>query len=1010
MWFWFFLAIIAAPFAHAHALTELVEDTRVAPKEQTVVEARYLGNTLLLALTSFSYGKELYRLEGPTQVPSLVEDLSPGSSSSNPKLNDAVEMNSAIYFQAGGLAPGIYKSDGTSSGTVLLPGPSVGILATLNNFIYLGTSSGLYRSNGFDAFEQINSQAISALAVMGGELYARFNGAAGAELGKLSGNLFSLVFDLSPGSSSGVFSSLRVIGSNLYFQGNDGVHGSELWSSDGTASGTLMLRDIKPGSGSGFSGLNLIELGSQVLFAANDGVHGQELWVTDGTVVGTVMTSDLNPTSSGVTTLLTKRAVAGKVLFICNLPGSGSELCESDGTASGTGIVAQITNTSSSSVSILGDSNSLLYFMVATNGASPVIWRSDGTASGTFQLSQVVSPSTITPSFVADAPNGAAYFLYGDLQHGKELFYSDGIGLSLVADVNEGTDNGNPTDFFEFDGRLFFLGRDISSPSLASVLEGQSEGVLWSSDGMADTRPHLTTMAGQSLRVRNPVVFNSDLYCISDSSSSGNASLLKIAHSNAAPENVLDINALSPLNVTLDGLFPVAGKLFIVTSGVGGPGAQRLLSSFDGSTIVPLHTFTNGSSIALTDFASVSNATVFAASDGNLGTELWVTDGSAAGTHLVADIDAGGSSSQPNSFRVLDSATILFVASTASQFQELWRTDGTLAGTNIVLDLPNSGSPKNLMVHDGVAYYSARGPQEGRELWRSDGTALGTYTVKNIYGGSSDGLSDLSPLVSLNDFFYFSANDGIHGFELWRSDGTAAGTSLVADINPGPASSMPQNLAVSNGLLFFSAADGANGLELWFSDGSGSAPILARDIHPGLGSSDPIGFYNFGGNTYFSANNGLSGRELWRTDLKESCPADPAKLLPGVCGCGVAEVDSNLDGLLDCLGGVDNDPTPVPPDATPVPSIRPRKAKLRFNKYARTLTIHMQKFPSATYYLEIGRRGRQTLRILKKAKLVVRVASRAKIRISVRYSVVAPFTSGARSLVSDESRLLVPKR
>jgi ELWxxDGT repeat protein len=329
----------------------------------------------------------------------------------------------------------------------------------------------------------------------------------------------------------------------------------------------------------------------------------------------------------------------------------------------------------------------------------------------------------------------------------------------------------------------------------------------------------------------------------------------------------------------------------------------------------------------------------------------------------------------------------------------LWRTDGTLAGTNIVLDLPNSGSPKNLMVHDGVAYYSARGPQEGRELWRSDGTALGTYTVKNIYGGSSDGLSDLSPLVSLNDFFYFSANDGIHGFELWRSDGTAAGTSLVADINPGPASSMPQNLAVSNGLLFFSAADGANGLELWFSDGSGSAPILARDIHPGLGSSDPIGFYNFGGNTYFSANNGLSGRELWRTDLKESCPADPAKLLPGVCGCGVAEVDSNLDGLLDCLGGVDN-----------VPSIRPRKAKLRFNKYARTLTIHMQKFPSATYYLEIGRRGRQTLRILKKAKLVVRVASRAKIRISVRYSVVAPFTSGARSLVSDESRLLVPKR
>ena len=43
---------------------------------------------------------------------------------------------------------------------------------------------------------------------------------------------------------------LTAVGNTLYFQANDGTNGYELWKSDGTASGTVMVKDINSGSGS----------------------------------------------------------------------------------------------------------------------------------------------------------------------------------------------------------------------------------------------------------------------------------------------------------------------------------------------------------------------------------------------------------------------------------------------------------------------------------------------------------------------------------------------------------------------------------------------------------------------------------------------------------------------------------------------------------------------------------------------------------------------------------------
>jgi ELWxxDGT repeat protein len=94
-----------------------------------------------------------------------------------------------------------------------------------------------------------------------------------------------------------------VVGAILYFRASDDVTGAELWRSDGTADGTFMLKDINPTGTAGNPGSSnadyFIHVGGRTYFGADDGVHGYELWTTDGTAAGTVMVKDLNPTGDG---------------------------------------------------------------------------------------------------------------------------------------------------------------------------------------------------------------------------------------------------------------------------------------------------------------------------------------------------------------------------------------------------------------------------------------------------------------------------------------------------------------------------------------------------------------------------------------------------------------------------------------------------------------------------------------------------------------------------------------
>ncbi|MEI8007597.1 MAG: ELWxxDGT repeat protein [Bacteroidota bacterium] len=263
----------------------------------------------------------------------------------------------------------------------------------------------------------------------------------------------------------------------------------------------------------------------------------------------------------------------------------------------------------------------------------------------------------------------------------------------------------------------------------------------------------------------------------------------------------------------------------------------------------------------------VGDQLFFSANDNVHWYELWVTDGTEAGTRMVSDILPGSLGSNPHDLAPFNGRLIFGADGPGGD--EPWISDGTQAGTYIIKNISITGAfPSGFFEFDSIAYFSARDITYSDQLWRTNGTEQGTYMLKNL--NSQQGQSSLPHgFTRMGNRFYFNANSGANGWELFVSDGTGAGTNLFARVNTVTAGgSYPMNLFVYKTRLYFSADDGVNGRQLWSVSSDPSDLKMVKLINP-QGNSDPGNFTVYKGLLYFSAAD-TTGKELWVTDGTET--------------------------------------------------------------------------------------------------------------------------------------------
>jgi ELWxxDGT repeat protein len=195
-------------------------------------------------------------------------------SSGDPNYLRAVE--NTLYFSANTESGRErWKSNGTAGGTVMVKDIMLDGGSNPSNLTAVGST--LF----FTAYEDLN----------GTELWKSDGTDAGTVMVK---DIATGDCDGSPCSS--VPEYLTAVGNTLYFSAYDDANSDELWKSDGTALGTVMVKDIWVGSASASNPTNLTAVGSTLYFSADDGTNRRELWKSDGTGAGTFMVENINPT------------------------------------------------------------------------------------------------------------------------------------------------------------------------------------------------------------------------------------------------------------------------------------------------------------------------------------------------------------------------------------------------------------------------------------------------------------------------------------------------------------------------------------------------------------------------------------------------------------------------------------------------------------------------------------------------------------------------------------------
>jgi ELWxxDGT repeat protein len=466
-----------------------------------------------------------------------------------------------------------------------------------------------------------------------------------------------------------------VIGNNFYFRNDDGIHGLELWRTDGATA--ELFTDINPGNRTGVEDVYGEERpAGTVIFVAKEFNTGREPWITDGTVVGTHLLANCAPEDPlNGSSPRQLRASGGQLFFTATLPG-GDAIGVSDGTSEATtAAVADFPWT----ISMPAAAHGHYFFSITPIGSSGQIYASDGVTT-TLICEKAASPYAIS--------SGILFDIAGD------LWFSDGTPAGTRKIHSFGS--GSPSL------------RILPAGNVAWITKGAA---LWRTDGTTAGTVEINPTQPPTAEVYELAQSGALVYFLESSAFNHGTRLWRSDGTSAGTTMVKDLGA--EFTEFVGGTERMVylsfnGKLFR-SDGTGA-----------GTIELPV------SAPCILGGAALGNALAFTSYASNGMLIVWRSDGTPAGTTQLATMQSHDLNSGCRTLTARGS-NAYFSGWDAAHGWELWMTDGTPAGTRMLTEIypgTKSSLPMEMTIAGDRLFFSADSPLIGRELWAIGGSSI----------------------------------------------------------------------------------------------------------------------------------------------------------------------------------------------------------------------------------------------------------------------------------------------
>jgi ELWxxDGT repeat protein len=436
-----------------------------------------------------------------------------------------------------------------------------------------------------------------------------------------------LVRNIYRGSPSSDPHDFTLFKGKVYFVANDGVHGQEIWKTNGTAKRTRLVKDLRVGT-TGSDPLSLTVVNGRLVFWALDATDTYRLWTTDGTAGGTHKVSNAEQLTLPAFSELDARPVLvpiGTYAFFAADGSNGTELYQTDGAAL----------TASFNINPTGDSDPAL---ITPYGSDAIFFRADDGTNGIelfkyedgnpelIDVNTSSAGASSTPRSLAIA-GSTLFFSAVDGSHGRELWaYDIPTEVKSLIDINQTNPSAasNPAEITNMGGIAYLVASgDLNSRLIGGAATGPE---VWRSDGTSIGTKVVSYVGGGTSGGSAPyglTVAGSLLY-FGATNSTGDNELFRTT----GVTSDVDASATQKLDVNPDGssepfaLTATGNKLFFTATG-STVGAEPFRT--DGTTVTLVKDIRNPGDSTPTEFVLYGTKVLFDADDGIRGRELWRT-------------------------------------------------------------------------------------------------------------------------------------------------------------------------------------------------------------------------------------------------------------------------------------------------------------------------------------------------------------------------------------------------